>query len=1839
MKFNNYMLILISMIIAIVALTPLYAEDTNSSVDILSSDDDIIIENTDNVYTGNVINITDDNYDDYFDVYSGEIAPEANINNGDKIHIGNVTNKAFVINKQVEITTIHNGDTIKNGYIKLVNGSDGSSIHGLNIINDKMNYVVEGISSIDLNGIGLFYTNNNYVYNNSVQLADCRGVFALPMGSSSNNKIYKNKFVSTISTCVPMSECDNNIFYDNYFQTTVANVIYYNMWGHAGYGGRGVCYNNSFINNYLCSLTKSSEWVIGMALIGGCDVNIVNNTIVNVYTGISSLGINSTLKGNKIVNITSLALSTGSDNLTIGNNTFSNVGMAIAILNDNITVENNIIENSSIGIWVFGENASLISNNINLIDGYYAVNIESENALILNNNIGVSNFGEGIRIAKSNTSILNNTIKTAVDSGIYVLSSNNVIDGNKISSQLYGVYVDSVSDLYYYTRSVLGISVYSKINQGKLTYNNITSNIINSGSYGVYLVGTVYNTTIINNNITTNDAIGIVENITDPFSNNIKDNIVNGVLLNYSGIVISDDNFNVYFDEKGYFKFEDIESIVLVITKLSNKDMLINQKMTILNDGLVNILANVTISLVNGSNGTSIKALNFKNTDKNAINIDASDITLDEINIISTSKTSGIYGISINSSNNSKLTNNHIYVVGENTLIQGILLNNSNNLTLVGNSVILEANKIAQGMIINSLNSSNLVNNTIHIQGNGVFDGVLINDSNNLNISANNIIARSTNVISPLEVSNSSNVSLDKNNISAVANLVKSLTFLNTTNTVVNSSFINLIGLNKTNTTFTADNIEIANCTIYSNALNLINGNITLKENKYVIYDDNTETYFDSNGVFSNGLITTKDVVMFDNLKLKHYNLTFNQAVILTSYYRTSVIDATLNFNSKSSNSTIKNLNFELNGNNAFNLYSALNVTIENNNINLISNENISAIVITSESFDNLINNNNIKISGNSTLTGITIYNYYDGYYGLSPKNNVISNNNIVMDSNNDLIAIYNAMTDNTIIENNNIKLNAHNHAYGIYNIYSQDFKVFMSTIWTTNTKIIGNTIEGNGAVVCLINSIEARNTLVDNNILIATANGSYGYIGYKTSGDILRYNDFTINGTGNNELLIANIAQSGIYLSNESSNALILENSIVSNYSLGNEYAIYVDADSTKISIEDNYLISDNWNRYSDDAIYAPSATLTNNEFYHVYVSSGGSDELGNGSIDNPFKTIKYALNKVINKGIIYVLGGSYLEDTINILKTVTIKGLGNVIVDCISSLFNISSLATLKVYNIDFVNANSTTASTFYNLGKLYLENVSIANSTALTYGGAIVNYGELIIRNSTFSSNKAKNGGVIVNYNKLDIKSSNFTNNSCYIKGSGGAIYNLEKSTLTIDDCNFVNNKVDAEYLLEEDTFGVRLGSGGAIYNRGNLYIYNSNFTSNRAFNYGGAILSVSSQKHTLEVINSIFNKNTCFAGGGGAMFIGNANLNIANASFTSNEIGENSGGALYISKSEGKIYNSTFFKNSGSYSGGAIEFWKSNVTIDSCNITDNNAAHGGAISYYGQRVGNHVVGTLNIYNSTIYNNKGFDTGGAFYVRDLNMDVKNSNIYDNFGGDGKDTLSVDIFYPIKPVNNIDVDGNWWGSDNGPGEDVWLNAQYFREWVKNKISWDVINPINPDSNSDNSGSSTRPGQSNNNPIVGPNTGGSLTPNSPGHNDFGTGIGTSSGNGFGYGTGSGSGSGSGSGQGSGSGSGSFTGGSSGNQGGRSGSGSGFNGTSYSNQGTLGNLGSSSSSGAGGSKAGSSSSESSNAAYELSKNVKKELSEYNVVYGVIFLIAILLLIIFGYKRNSKKEDE
>ena len=92
---------------ALCLITPLYAADNVS--DTLESPQ------------SNIIDITNNNYNNYFEKYSGTILEDANISSGDTLRIGNVTNKVFIIDRQLEITTISNNDLIKNGYIKLVN--------------------------------------------------------------------------------------------------------------------------------------------------------------------------------------------------------------------------------------------------------------------------------------------------------------------------------------------------------------------------------------------------------------------------------------------------------------------------------------------------------------------------------------------------------------------------------------------------------------------------------------------------------------------------------------------------------------------------------------------------------------------------------------------------------------------------------------------------------------------------------------------------------------------------------------------------------------------------------------------------------------------------------------------------------------------------------------------------------------------------------------------------------------------------------------------------------------------------------------------------------------------------------------------------------------------------------------------------------------------------------------------------------------------------------------------------------------------------------------------------------------------------------------------------------------------------------------------------------------------------------------------------------------------------------------------------------------------------------------------------------------------------------------
>jgi parallel beta-helix repeat protein len=1813
--------------------------------------------------------INDNNYRDYFDIYTGEILDSADIIPGDTIRIGNVTNKSFVVDRKLILTTISSGDQISNGVVHLVKGSDGTKVIGLRIINELTNYVVDGIYSITLHGIWLSSTNNNFIFNNTVRVAEAFKVFAMPMGWSSNNTIIYNSLISTGSTCMPMGDSHNNNISYNYMQTTMANVIYYNPFGHADYGGSPVCNNNYISNNYIYTI-YASDTAIGMQLSHAKHYNtsIINNTFVHNYDGLSHYGENAVVTGNTFINMTSYGILITSSNLLLTDNTViatdsNGGGIYVNSQNDsNITVSNNVIN---------------ISNGC-----YRGINIVGNNILVANNTINILNFGVGISVSGEDALVLDNIINTNIDEGINIHVSNAIIANNKIKTGAYGIHIKTSG------------------NQ-KIYFNTIANNTIVSKLYGIFLQGNIYNTTIYGNKISTNASVGIFKDTTDSFGDNDFDNIVNDIITDSTGILINDDNFYTYFDSNGYFKLNAADkNIVLFLTHLSNKRINIDQRMILLSNGLANLLINVTMTVESYGSGSTIKDLNFYNKDLNAIiledYVDNVDLIGNDITIISDNKYNGsLYGISVGLCENINILRNNIRITADNAYIYGITIADnsfsfSKYFIIDQNSIILIGNRLVEGIYTDSLRYSNITNNIINLWGDGFGYGIATANVkgpvSQLNIFNNVIIANIKEMAYLIELHMSENIFIINNSLHGSANGVYGISVYYSNNITIDSNNINtfggdldkigynpdVLGSGNSAVFITADsnNTLINSNIIYTNAKNQIfinsssnDFNNSLKYNFFVINDDNIMNYFDSNGELYNEIVQEFDTLLFDTLKSKFYSLFFNIPLNISSYSAHSVVNASFTFLTGASNSNITNLFFNLSENSAIFLIDVFNITFTNNNV-FISNfkdnlYTLSAIVIAHNSFSNKILNNTITMLGNYSLTGISVSNFYQNRYGRSPSDNLIAYNSINISSNNNVTGIYLSMTPYNDIYNNVMELFSNNSVNGILMISSNDFKPYPVVLWNNNTKIRNNIIFAQGTIVFLIKSYLSVNTLIIYNELYSKSNISFAYLAYNVNGDYIAYNNIIINGSGiiglnthgsgisgssitgsgisgssDNDLNIDDwikTSHTGIYYSNGSFNNQVINNTIVSNYRDGGDFAVFVENGSSAI-VEKNYLISDNGKLFANDAVFAPSSTVDYNTPYYIYVSVNGSDSHGNGSKDNPYKTIAYGISQANNMAIIYISSGVYNENNLLINKHIILKNLdGPVVINGRKGLiFNITDTGELTVIGLSFINASGINGSVFINNGQLSIMVCEFSNNSVSGEGSVVFNNGTLFIDNSTFSFNRGYLGGVISSYGNVTIKSSKFFNNTAV---SGGVIYTYHNSVLDISNSAFLMNSVKIDgstYLYNDNITRLSPGSGGAIYSFGLTYIYNSTFESNSA-QYGGAISNSAylwrdTNDSELYIIDSIFRYNTARTNGGainGNAFI----LLIHRSDFFNNEA--NYGGAIYFKSNNSLITSSNFTKNTAGSEGGAL-FLMGTVTMYDVFIANNTASYGGAIHYKGEHSYDHTLGLLSIYNSTIQDNRALNRGGALSFDTANVNISNSNIVDNFSPYG-------VMYTMNSYYGgyIDLEGNWWGNNLGPDDSVWNGATYFRNWLLEKISLGTANEGNSNNNN--------PNDNNNNQGFG--NGGNSGFGGNGNYNSGSGSGTGFGTGTGYGLGSGTGTGLGDGTGSGMGSGDGSGigsGETSNVGRYQGSNSNSEDSTIEYEG-IGEFSKSADSSSpnsggksGGSSAGSSGESNSKDAFEVIKDKITNITENDVIYVLIATLLFGILISLGYLYNRRK---
>ena len=390
------------------------------------------------------------------------------------------------------------------------------------------------------------------------------------------------------------------------------------------------------------------------------------------------------------------------------------------------------------------------------------------------------------------------------------------------------------------------------------------------------------------------------------------------------------------------------------------------------------------------------------------------------------------------------------------------------------------------------------------------------------------------------------------------------------------------------------------------------------------------------------------------------------------------------------------------------------------------------------------------------------------------------------------------------------------------------------------------------------------------------------------------------------------------------------------------------------------------------------------------IYVNGSGGDDSWDGQYAQwisgtygPKKSIKNATGTVTAGGIINIANGRYSgENNTNIVidKNMTIIGENrkNTIINGTNSaqIFSVQKGITVTIKNLTFVNGTAT-------------QNLTFADKN-ITAGGAVCNFGNLTIADSTFTDNTATSDDVS---NKHVV--------------AGGAVYNA--GDLTINYCDFGNN------IATGNLIGNNWTAGGSIFNTGSLAITGSNFTGNSA-TAGGAIYNLG----VLTILNSIFTGNTAAGNNvtaGGAIYndynstlnLNGGILNISGSTFTGNQASGNgaSGGGAIGNERSLNIKNSTFTSNkvisTGDTALGGAIFNYGNFTLTNSRFGlnaltgnsatgKNNASMGGAILNAGNLT---VNGSEFNYNSAYF-------GGAIY-NEGNLTVTSSNFTGNTGMGG--------------------------------------------------------------------------------------------------------------------------------------------------------------------------------------------------------------------------------------------
>ncbi len=246
----------------------------------------------------------------------------------------------------------------------------------------------------------------------------------------------------------------------------------------------------------------------------------------------------------------------------------------------------------------------------------------------------------------------------------------------------------------------------------------------------------------------------------------------------------------------------------------------------------------------------------------------------------------------------------------------------------------------------------------------------------------------------------------------------------------------------------------------------------------------------------------------------------------------------------------------------------------------------------------------------------------------------------------------------------------------------------------------------------------------------------------------------------------------------------------------------------------------------------------------------------------------------------------------------------------------------------------------------GVLTITDTIVDNNINLfgQYGGGIQNSGLLRLVNSSISTNNVNNGSI----------------------GTGGGIFNT--GNLIVENSVFLENYSgfrgggianSGVFTVNNSTFSDNSGEGGGIYN--SSYQLSTITMTTFSNNVGGGI----SNEGNLVIANVFLENNN------GSAIRNSGILTITMGLFTGNS--NSSGGGIYNSGSLA-ISDSHFEQNIAASEGGGIYSSNGVVTLFNSTLYNNSANYGGGVS--------NGEATMHIVGSTLYHNSADVKGGGIY-----------------------------------------------------------------------------------------------------------------------------------------------------------------------------------------------------------------------------------------------------------------